>query len=81
MTITKEVLKKAKEGMKAIIRTGRTCYIQMRYDSRYIDYIVEKGNPYYCGSRADSYVFWDDNVYGFTFSSDIFEKEEPEGEK
>ncbi len=82
MTITKKVLKKAEEGMKILERTGKTAYIKMRNgNERYIDYIVEKGNFYYCSSDEDAYVYWDGSIYGFTFSPDIFETKKNDPKK
>ena len=73
MRITKQVLKNAKDGFDIIARTGRSVYVQMRdNDPRYIDFIVEKGNPYYCAGD-NAYVYWDGAVYGFSFGADLFE--------
>ena len=76
MLITKEVLDQAEEGMRAIQRTDRNCYVYMtRDDPRRIEWMVEKGNPYYCGQSEVCYVYWDCNVYGFTFNEDLFDRE------
>ena len=74
MKITQKKLAQAKEGMDIIKRTGRDIYIKMSENSRYIEYIIEKGNTYYCVQGEDAYVFWNEGAYGFTFSPDIFEE-------
>jgi hypothetical protein len=75
MKITREILKKAQEGMMACERTGKNAWIQMRFnDERNVDYIVEKGNHYFCGQNENAYVYWENgSSYGFTFSPNIFE--------
>jgi len=73
MTITKEILEQAKEGMRSLERTGRNCYVYMSRDEpRRIEWMVEKWNPYFCGQCEDVYVYWDSFVYGFTFEASLF---------
>lgn len=76
MTITKEILEKAKNGMKVLKNNNEmNAYISMegKY-SRDIDYIVERNNSYYCGVGTNRYVFWERSSYGFTFDESLFEE-------
>lgn len=73
MKITKEVLRNAKQGMEIIGRTEKNVFVSRQEDNPYrIDWMVEKGNYYFCGQTEDAYVYWDGADYGFTFSPDIF---------
>lgn len=75
MRITKEILEQAKEGMQAIKASGRNCYVYMSRDEpRRIEWMVEKGNSYYCGQMEDAYVYWDQGIYGFDFDESLFEE-------
>jgi hypothetical protein len=77
MRITKAVLDQAKEGMLVIRRTNHNCYIYTSRDEpRRIEWMVERGNSYYCGQKEDAFVYWDYGVYGFDFDGSLFDENE-----
>lgn len=76
MRITREVLLRAEEGMKHLLNSDRNCFVHMSQgDSKRVEWMVEKGNSYYCGQNEEAFVYWDYGVYGFAFTAELFSKE------